>query len=60
MTSPSPLPASCGLSRLVQPQVTAELRLGHSYSLCSQTLIFALRYGMEMFDFTALVYIAEK
>lgn len=49
----SPPLASHELPRFVQPWVKAELRLGCSCSFCPQTLIFALRYGMEMFDFTA-------
>lgn len=56
----SPPPASHELLGFVQPWVKVELRLGRSCSFCSQTLIFALRYGMEMFDFTARVYIAGK
>lgn len=60
VTSVSPAPASRELSRFVQPRVMAELRLDCSRSFCSQTLIFASRYGVEMFDFTALVYIAGK
>lgn len=43
-----------------QPQAVRELRRGSSCSLSSQTLIFIPCYGMEMFDFTALVYIAGK
>lgn len=59
-TVTSVAPASRELSRFVQPRVMAELRLDCSRSFCSQTLIFASRYGVEMFDFTALVYIAGK